>query len=56
MNPAEEKPTNFELWDHDSLVWFANEANEKIKQQRAEIDALRVDLKTVLKAWRDQMS
>jgi hypothetical protein len=46
----------FELWDHESLVWFANEANEKIKQQQAEIDALRVDLKTVLKAWRDQMS
>jgi hypothetical protein len=56
MNPAEEKPTNFELWGHESLVWFANEANEKIKQQQAEIDALRVDLKTVLKAWRDQMS
>jgi hypothetical protein len=56
MNLAEEKPTNFELWDHDSLVLFANEANEKMKSQQAEIDALRVDLKTVLKAWRDQMS
>jgi malonyl-CoA/methylmalonyl-CoA synthetase len=26
------------------------------KEVEAEIDALRVDLKTVLKAWRDQMS
>jgi hypothetical protein len=56
MKLTEEKPTNFELWTHDSLVWFAQEANEKIKQQQAEIDALRADLKTVLKAWRDQMS
>ena len=56
MNPAEEKPTNFEIWDHESLVWFAKETNEKIKQQQAEIDALRADLKTALKAWRDQMS
>ena len=56
MKPTEEKPTNFEIWDHESLVWFANEANEKIKQQQAEIDALRADLKLMLKAWRDQMS
>jgi|688.fasta_scaffold773817_2 hypothetical protein len=27
-----------------------------VEQQKAEIDALRADLKTVLKAWRDQMS
>ncbi len=56
MNPAEEKPINFELWDHESLVWFANEANERLKNQRAEIDALRSDLKMLLKVWRDQMS
>jgi hypothetical protein len=56
MNPVEEKPTNFEIWDHESLVWFANEANERLKTQREEIDALRADLKLMLKAWRDQMS
>ena len=47
---------HFETWQRDTLVKFAQEANEKIKQQQAEIDALRADLKTVLKAWRDQMS
>jgi hypothetical protein len=55
MNPAGEKVT-FEDWQRESLIQFANEANEKIKQQQAEIDALRADLKLMLKAWRDQMS
>jgi hypothetical protein len=55
MNPVGEKVT-FENWQRETLIQFANEANEKIKQQQAEIDALRVDLKTVLKAWRDKMS
>ena len=49
-------PNEFENWQRETLVQFANEANKKIKQQQAEIDALRADLKTVLKAWRDQMS
>ena len=47
---------HFEDWQRESLVQFANEANEKIKQQQAEIDALWADLKLMLKAWRDQMS
>jgi len=46
----------FETWQRETLVQFANEANEKIKEQQAEIEALRADLKIVLKAWRDQMS
>jgi hypothetical protein len=46
----------FEDWQRESLIQFANEANEKIKQQQAEIDALRSDLKMLLKVWRDQMS
>jgi len=49
-------PNEFEDWQRESLVQFAQEANEKIKQQQAEIEALRADLKIVLKAWRDQMS
>jgi len=47
---------HFEDWQRETLVQFANEANEKIKQQQAEIDALRSDLKMLLKVWRDQMS
>jgi hypothetical protein len=46
----------FENWQRETLIQFAQEANEKIKQQQAEIETLRADLKTVLKAWRDQMS
>jgi hypothetical protein len=55
MNPAGEKVI-FEDWQRETLVQFANEANEKIKQQQAEIDALRSDLKMLLKVWRDQVS
>jgi len=46
----------FEDWQRETLVKFAQEANEKIKQQQAEIEALRSDLKMLLKVWRDQMS
>ncbi len=47
---------HFEDWQRESLIQFAQEAHEKIKQQQAEIEALRADLKLMLKAWRDQMS
>ena len=46
----------FENWQRETLIQFAQEANKKIKQQQAEIEALRADLKLMLKAWRDQMS
>ena len=46
----------FENWQRETLVQFAQEAHEKIKQQQAEIEALRSDLKMLLKVWRDQMS
>lgn len=49
-------PNEFEDWQRDTLIQFAQEANEKIKQQQAEIEALRSDLKMLLKVWRDQMS
>ena len=55
MSTANEKVT-FEDWQRETLIQFANEANEKIKQQQAEIDALRSDLKLMLKVWRDQVS
>jgi hypothetical protein len=46
----------FENWQRETLIQFAQEANEKIKQQQAEIEALRSDLKMLLKVWRDQVS
>jgi len=47
---------HFEDWQRESLIQFAQEAHKKIKEQQAEIDALRSDLKMLLKAWRDQVS
>jgi len=47
---------HFENWQRESLIQFAQEAYEKIKEQQAEIEALRSDLKMLLKVWRDQMS
>ena len=47
---------HFETWQRETLIQFAQEANEKLKQQQAEIDALRSDLKMLLKVWRDQVS
>jgi hypothetical protein len=55
MSTANEKVT-FEDWQRETLVQFANEANERLKTQQAEINALRSDLKMLLKVWRDQMS
>ena len=49
-------PNDFETWQRETLIQFAQEANEKLKQQQAEIDALRSDLKMLLKVWRDQVS
>jgi len=46
----------FENWQRETLIQFAQEAHEKIKEQQAEIEALRADLKMLLKVWRDQMS
>jgi len=46
----------FEDWQRESLIQFANEANERLKNQQVEIEALRSDLKMLLKVWRDQMS
>ena len=46
----------FENWQRETLIQFAQEAHGKIKQQQAEIEALRADLKLMLKAWRDQVS
>jgi hypothetical protein len=46
----------FEDWQRETLVKFAQEAHEKIKEQQTEIEALRSDLKILLKVWRDQMS
>ena len=45
--------TDFESWSKESLVQFARDANERMLQQKAEIEALRADLKSAIAAYRD---
>lgn len=45
--------TDFESWSKESLVMFARDVNERTKQQKAEIEALRSDLKAAIEAYRN---
>ena len=45
--------TDFESWSKESLIMFARDANERMTQQKTEIDALRADLKAAIEAYRD---
>jgi hypothetical protein len=42
----------FNIWQPETLIQFAFDAQERMKQQDAEIEALRVDLRTALTAYR----
>lgn len=44
--------TDFESWSKESLVQFAREANERVLQQKAEIEVLRSDLRAAMGAYR----
>ena len=44
--------TDFESWSKESLVMFARDANERTTQQKAEIEALRADLRAAMDAYR----
>lgn len=44
--------TDFESWSKESLVQFAREANERVLQQKAEIEVLRADLRAAMDAYR----
>ena len=45
--------TDFESWSKESLVMFARDANERMREQKAEIEALREDLRAAIEAYRD---
>lgn len=45
--------TDFESWSKESLVMFARDANERMLQQKAEIEALQGDVKAAIEAYRD---
>ena len=44
--------TDFDSWSKESLVRFARDANERTLQQKAEIEALRADLRAAMDAYR----
>ena len=44
--------TDFESWSKESLVMFARDATERMAQQKAEIAALRSDLRAAMDAYR----
>lgn len=43
---------DFTIWTNETLAQFASDAQERMVQQDAEIEALRADLRTVLIAYR----
>lgn len=43
---------DFTIWTNETLAQFASDAQERMVQQNAEIEALRADLRTVLIAYR----
>ena len=43
---------DFDSWSKESLVRFAREANERVLQQKAEIEVLRSDLRAAIDAYR----
>ena len=45
--------TDFESWSKESLVLFARDANERIREQKVEIEALQADLRAAIEAYRD---
>ena len=48
-----EVSADFESWSKESLVRFARDANERIREQKVEIEALQADLKAAIEAYRD---
>jgi hypothetical protein len=42
----------FNIWEQETLAQFARDAQERMTQQDAEIEALRADLRTALTAYR----
>lgn len=42
----------FETWKHESLVQFAKQANERMKAQEEQIEALKMDVRYAMDAYR----
>lgn len=44
--------TDFQMWEHKTLVRFAAEANQMLHDQQKEIEILKEDLRVALDAYR----
>ena len=42
----------FETWKHENLVQFAKQANERMKAQEEQIEALKMDVRYAMDAYR----
>lgn len=48
--------TTFNTWTQESLAEFAEQANSKLIAQAGEIESLKLDVKTALAAYRQQLT
>jgi hypothetical protein len=44
---------DFETWKPENLIRFAQEASERLVLLQNEVDALKVDMRTAINAYRD---
>jgi hypothetical protein len=43
---------DFATWQHQNLVLFAQQANERLKAQEEQLEALRLDIRAAMEAYR----
>jgi hypothetical protein len=56
MSEPEVKTPDFAAWQHETLVQFATQATHRLRQQKAEIEQLRIDLRAALDAYRKEIT
>jgi len=56
MSEPEVKTPDFAAWQHKTLVQFATQATHRLRQQKAEIEQLRIDLRAALDAYRKEIT
>jgi hypothetical protein len=51
-NPNLVEGPDFATWHHQNLVMFAQQAHERLKAQEEQIEALKLDVKAAMEAYR----
>lgn len=52
FHKTNEAGPEFETWKHENLVQFAKQANERMKAQEEQIEALKMDVRYAMDAYR----